>query len=196
MASIWEAPENIRETLLELKHEHHCHLGSASIWLLCSDRSPIKNNRLVVTTTSKCTPTERLATGHDFKIVILMDAWARLTDKQGTIALDQALCRCGVKWVPQTMEINGRREVLKDDLGRILYTDEIDHDSDGRPKYVINPPDAGIYFAMVHRYGNYTEELEDLQRIREAKPPKNQHPTLFNVIDQPDPIHADVIDAA
>ena len=172
MASIWNAPKDIESAIRTLKDEHHPHLGSASIWVLCSDSKPIRNNQLMVTMTKRCGKTEKLATGHDFKIIVLMEAWANLPDSARMLALDEALCRCGVKYVPQTIEINGKKEVVKDDLGRVIYTDEIDVDKEGEPKWKVNPPDAGLYYSLLQRHGKYSEEAENAIAALTGKPLK------------------------
>ncbi|MEX2673027.1 MAG: putative metallopeptidase [Phycisphaeraceae bacterium] len=172
MAEIWQAPEEIRKQLQLIKDEYHTHLAPASMWVICSDGAAIRDNQLVATQTKKCTKSEKLSTGHDFKIVILMETWAKLTDDQRHLALDEALCRCGVRMVPETVEINGRREVLKDDLGRVIFTDEMDVDKLGNPKWKVNRPDAELYFKMLARKGTYNEQAENTVRALEGKPLK------------------------
>lgn len=185
MASIWQAPDEIRRTIIELRDEHHPHLAAASFWALVSDGKAIRSNRLVVTQSKKCTGTEKLSTGHDFKIIVMAEAWAELPDKARRIHLDEALCRCGVKYVPQTMEVNGKKEIVKDELGRVVFTDEIDYDKNGSPKWTINPPDAGLYYDMLMRHGEYSEEAENVNRAIDNKPIKQ--PTIA--------VRADIIDA-
>jgi hypothetical protein len=164
MASIWEASVKIQQQVRAIADQHHSHLHQASLWVLCSDARAIRDNHIIATQTKKCTNTERLSSGHDFKIIIMMEIWAMLTDEQRDKALDEALCRCGVKRVPQTMEINGKKEVVKDDYGRIVYTDEIAYDKEDRPKWKINRPDAELYFGMIRRHADYNEEAENVQR--------------------------------
>ncbi len=172
MASIWEAPDDIRRTLEELKNEHHPHLSSASFWALCSDGKAIRNNQLIVTQSKKCTKTEKLSSGHDFKVIVMAEAWATLPDAARRIALDEALCRCGVKYVPQTLEINGKKQPVKDEIGRTVYTDQIEYDTEGVPKWRINPHDAGLFFALLQRHGRYSEEADNATRALAGKPLK------------------------
>ena len=172
MASIWQAPQDIRNRIRSIQDEHHPHLANASIWALVSDGPGIRDNQLIATQTKKCTQTEKLSSGHDFKIIIQVETWDKLTDAQRKIALDEALCRCGVKRVPQTMEINGRKEAVKDDLGRTIYTDEVEYDKEGRPKWKVNPPDAGLFYALLVRHGEYGEPAENVTRALQHKPIK------------------------
>lgn len=170
MATVWAAPDTIRKALTELRDEHHKQLGSAGFWVLCSDGRPIRQNRLVVTQSKRCTKTEKLSSGYDFKIIVLMEAWANLPDVARTLALDEALCRCGVKHVPLMVEINGKKEVVKDDLGRTIFTDEIDVDREGEPRWCINPPDAALYLPLLQRHGKYSDEADNAIRAVTGKP--------------------------
>ncbi len=172
MPSVWEAPQEIAQQVRALRDEHHESLSQASFWVLCTDSKAIRDNRLVVSQTRKCTNTERLSTKHDFKIIVYMEAWAHLTDPQRRVAMDEALCRCGVKYRPKTVEVNGKKEVVKDDLGRIIYTRQIEYDSENRPKWKVNAPDAGLFFALLQRHGEYVEEAENTVRALEGKPLK------------------------
>ena len=180
MVSIWEANEDIKAKLRKLKTEHHPHLSLAGIWLLCNDGQAIRDNQVVTTRVSKCTKTEKLASGYDFKIEIMMETWAHLTDKGRLMALDHALCQCGVRHVPQKMEINGRKEIVKDELGRIMFTDEVEYDKQNNPKWKINKPDAPLFFEMISRYGmDYCEEADNVQRLIANKPLKGPAAPLF-----------------
>ena len=172
MAEIWQAPEDIKQQVNELKAEHHPHLAAASLWVLCSDGKAVKDNQIIPTQSKKCTKTEKLSSGHDFKIIIMAEVWDKLTDKQRQIALDEALCRCGVQRVPQTVEVNGKKEELKDEFGRTIFTEELAYDKLGQPKWKINPPDAGLYFALLARHGQYSEAAENVHRAIEHQPLK------------------------
>lgn len=171
MASIWEAPDDIRRTVEHVKAEHHPHLANASLWVMMSDSKGIVDNRLVPTTTRLCTKTERLSAGHDFKITISMEAWDKLTDAQRRIAIDEALCRCGVKCEPKTVVVNGKEEVIKDDLGRVIYSEEVAIDKEGRPRWRVLKPDAALYFPLLRRHQLYSEEAENVQRVLDGKDP-------------------------
>lgn len=184
MGSIWQAPKEIRDLVTEVRDEHHPHLTAASFWVLVSDRKAISDNRVIVTTSKKCTKEEKLSTGHDFKIVVLAESWANLPDSAREIAIDEALCRCGVQYVPQSMEVNGKKEIVKDDLGRVIYTDQVAYDNEGNPKWRINRPDAGLYYDMILRHGQYSEEAENVALTLKSKAPKQ--PTIA--------VRADVID--
>lgn len=169
---IWEAPDEYKSLVNEIKEAHHQHLAQASIWVLVSDAKSIVDNRLVPTDTRRCTSTEKLKTNHDFKIIIRAGAWNVLTDNQRRVAIDEALCRCGVKYEPETIEINGKKEIVTDEIGRVIYTNTIAVDKYGEPKWKINHLDAGIYFALLQRHKVYSDEVENVQRALIGQPLK------------------------
>jgi hypothetical protein len=170
MAKVWEAPEEIKNLVKELQQAHHPHLAQASIWVLVKDAKCIVDNRLVVTDTKRTTNTEKYKTNHDFKISITMSGWKLLTDAQQRVAIDEALCRCGVHYMPQTITINNKEEVVKDDLGRTIYTSEISTDDAGVPRWKINKPDAALFFGLLQRRGQYNEEAENAYRALTGQP--------------------------
>jgi len=173
MASIWEAPQDIQQLVHRLKKQyHHPRLAQASLWMLISDAKGVVDNKIIATRTGKCTKHEKLSTGHDFKITILAETWANLTDAQREIAVDEALCRCGVKYIPQTIEVNGKKETLKDEWGRVIHTDQISHDDEGNPRWKLNKPDAELFFAMLGRHGEHGEEVENVTRALNRQPLK------------------------
>lgn len=170
--NIWEAAIEYKQLVDQIKTAHHPHLALASIWVLASDSKAIVDNRLVATETRRCTKTEKLKTGHDFKITIRAEAWNVLTEQQRKIAIDEALCKCGVRYVPEIIEINKKKEVVTDEIGRIIYTDQIATDGEGNPKWKINQLDAGVYFALLTRYSIYNEEVDNIQRALAGQPLK------------------------
>lgn len=172
MATIWdEHLESIQGLLKKVKDQHHPHLELASIWLLATNSNPIVDNKIVYTRVSRCTKTEKLKTNHDFKIIVSADVYLLLTDDQQEIVIDEALCRCGVKYMPQTIQTgNGKEEVVKDQLGRIIYTTEIALDSEGMPRWKLNKPDAETFFALLQRRGLYSQEIQNIDNALTGKP--------------------------
>lgn len=166
---LWDAPQEIVDIVTNLR-PNHPHLNTASIWVLVSDGKHIVDNRLVPTKTSLCTKTEKYKTGNDFKITVMAAAWAMLTDKQREVAIDIALSKCGVKYEPQSVEVNGKKEILKDDIGRTLFTNEIQYDKNGNPKWKLNKPDAEIFYNILDKYGLYETSVENVKRVLNNEP--------------------------
>jgi len=178
MASIWEAPKDMRELFERVRHDHHQpRLAQASIWVLVTDAPGVRGDQVITTTVHKCSAAEKLASGHDFRIVVRSETWANLADPQRLIAADEALCQCGVKYVPQTVEVNGKKEILKDEWGRVLYTDQISYDEQGVPRWKLNKPDAALFYVLLGRHGEYCEAAENVTRALDRRP-------LLGTVDQ------------
>lgn len=173
---IWEASDDIKKLVEETKTAHHPHLAQAKIWVLVADTKPIKDNKLVSVRAAKCTKTEKLKAGYDFKIMVTAEAWRLLTDAQRAIAIDEALCHCGVKFLPQTVIVNKKPVVVKDDIGRIIYTNEIEIDEDDNPKWRMNQPDMATYFQLLTRYKAYNDDIQNGLNAIEGKPLKTLTP--------------------
>jgi hypothetical protein len=169
---IWEAPEDIRNLVGLLKEQYHQHLALAKIWVLVSDAKHIVDNQLVVTTSARCTKTEKLRTGNDFKIVVIADGWHLMTDHQRRVAVDEALCRCGVHYIPMVQKVNKKDEIIKDEIGRTIFTDTIATDDEGQPKWKVNKLDAGAYYQLLQRHGRYSEGIENIISALDGKPLK------------------------
>lgn len=170
--AIWEAPQDIRDLVAEVKEAHHKHLAQAKVWVLVNDANPIVDNQLIATGSSRCTSTEKLRTDNDFKIIVIAEGWHALTNGQRRLAIDEALCRCGVHYVPLTQKVNKKDEVIKDEIGRIVYTDKIATDGEGNPKWKINRPDASLYFQLLQRHAIYSDAVENVQNALANKPLK------------------------
>jgi hypothetical protein len=168
---IWEPGEDIKKIVKDLKDANYPDLNQASIWVLVNDANPLVDNRLTPVEARICTTTEKFKSGHDFKIVIRARAWEKLTDDQRKIALDEALSRCGVRYKPQTVTVNGKEEPIKDDLGRILYSSEIMTDDSGTPKWKMNRPDVSAFFALIKRYGSHSVDIENFVRVLNGQDP-------------------------
>lgn len=171
MSNVWNATAQICDLGRKVKEQfHHPRLALASIWWLLCDSKPIQSDRFVAVKIQRCNKAEKLETGHDFKVMVIAEAWEMLTNDQREQALDEAMCRCGVKYIPQMIEISGRKEPIKDDLGRIVYTDQIAYDNEGNPKWKIEQPDAGLFYAMLLRRGQYSEEAHNVLLALNGKP--------------------------
>lgn len=164
MANIWNAMNEITRIIESRKARFHEHLRDTTIWALCTDAKHVTGNRLNKIKVAKTTNTERLNVNSAFKFTIFMGWWTEATDDQRLVAIDEALARCGVKYEPQKVVINGKEQTAKDNWGRTLYTKAIAYDEDGNPKWRVNKPDAEVFFELVQRHGAYTPEVANVQR--------------------------------
>jgi len=165
MADIWKAPLVTQELMLGVKEEHHHpRLEMANIVVCFSDTKPFPNNSLnwgkvvKLSQFNQIWQAERQKT--DFCIMLCADIWHHIMDAdQKNAMLDLHLTRCEVEYIAQLDENN---RPVKDEWGRIEYTNEIKLDEEGRPKWKLLPFDLLVCSRNISRYGLWCPEIENL----------------------------------
>lgn len=170
MALVWKAPDNVFDLVNQIKLLSHpvLHNNLASIAVCFTDAKPFIKNRFNWGNVTKFNDFNRIWMGnkYDFCIHISSDVWHNiLTNEQREALIDLHLERCKVEFVPQTIVENGKKIVVKDDLGRVQYTDEIKVDEDGNPKWVVEPFSLSIFAKNIKRYGLWCSMMDDLKSI-------------------------------
>jgi hypothetical protein len=169
VANIWKANQEINETLQALKEKYHLpRLDDASVVVAFTDTKPFIKNRFNWGTVKKFTDFQKIwsAEDHTFCIILCADMWHDiLNPEQQQAWLDLQLTRCEPVYVPETVEENGKKKVLKDDYGRVKYTDEIKLDEFGKPKWQIAPLDLVVFTKNVRRFGLWCEPLMEFGSI-------------------------------
>lgn len=164
----WEAPPDVRETLLQIRDADHPHLAEATFAVEFVDSKPFVKDRLNLGKVSKFSGAAKLwhpkDKKYDFCISLCADVWQGIMkkDMQHRAWLDLRLCQCQVEYEPETIEENGKKKVVKDDWGRVSYTDVIRRDDAGRPVWKVVPADIKVISQNIKRYGLWYEDLEEL----------------------------------
>lgn len=165
----WKAPNEVFDLLNSVKVKYHdSRLADASIVVSFDDSKPFLNNKLNLGKVTKFSPLAKLWQGqkHDFCICIPMDLWTSvLKVTQREAYLDLQLSRCGVDYLPEEVEENGKKKKIKDNWGRISYTDQIKLDDDGNPKWKVLPLDLDIFVENIRRYGLWMDTFEELASV-------------------------------
>lgn len=163
----WKAPTDIVSLVVDVQNKHHIpRLVDASIAVCIEDSKPFVQNKLNLGKVSKFSPLAKLWQGvpHDFCLSIPSDLWhSVLKGEQREAYLDLQLTRCQVEYIPETVEENGKKKPIKDEWGRIQYTQEIKRDDSGNPKWKVVSLDLEIFAENVRRYGLWHEGLMELQ---------------------------------
>jgi hypothetical protein len=73
--------------------------------------------------------------------------------------LDLHLARCEVEYIARLDENN---KPVKDEWGRVDYTNEVKLDDEGRPKWKLLPFDLLVCSRNIKRYGLWCPEIENL----------------------------------
>lgn len=163
----WKASPDIQELMQTVKEKNHKpRLENASIVVCFEDSKPFPRNKLNLGKVLKFNEFHKLWQGHryDFCIVLCSDVWYSLLVDSGREALlDLQLGRCEVEYIPETVEENGKKKVIKDEWGRIQYTEQIKVNDVGDPAWRVVPLDPPVFTRNVRKYGLWFDDLVDLQ---------------------------------
>src|SRR5689334_9450355 len=130
------APNNVVTLLNQLKaQDHHPRLEEAHIVICFEDVKPFKKGRFNWGKVTKFSPFAKLwhpkNEKYDFQIALSADGWYQLLDEyQQKAWLELQLTRCQVEMIPKKAKVNGKVQVIKDEFGRIEYTDEVKVDEE------------------------------------------------------------------
>lgn len=171
------AAADIRQKLTDIKVANHPHLEQALIALEFVDSKPFIKDKVNLGKVSRFSKATQLWFSQDaqynFLISVCADVWyGILKETQREALLDLHLTRCGVAYEPETVVINGKKTTVKDEFGRVEYTDQIKTDDEGRPVWKLSPLDIGVITSNIRRYGLWYDdllELKDAIKLSEAE---------------------------
>ncbi len=164
----WKCPQDVADLIREIQTKNHSpRLAVASISSCFDDGKPFVKNKLNLGKVTKFSPFNKLwhATQYDFCVTIPADLWVSVLNAgQREAYLDLQLTRCEVEYIPVYVEFvkNGKtkKEKVKDEWGRVQYTDEIMEDEvSGDPKWKVLPVGMEVLTRSVRRYGPWLDEL-------------------------------------
>lgn len=174
MAAAWIAPDNVISMLNELKTSNHSRLitesGECGVTVVLADVKPFINNRFNWGTVKKFSEFNRLfmPTPIDFCIVVSSDAWHQILDNDQRKALiDLHLTRIEPEYLPEVNVVNGKKKPVKDEFGRVVYSQELKLDENGQVKWKVNPLDLCTFIDNVVRFGCWAEELQNFKEAME-----------------------------
>lgn len=160
----WKATEEVNSLLNSIKEKNHSpKLDAANIVVAFEDSKPFKNGALNWGKTLKFSHLNKLwqqPNCYDFCIVVPSDIWhSILSAEQKEPYLDLRLTCCHVEYEPETIVENKKTIKVKDEFGRVQYTDQMKFDDEGRPKWKVLPLDLHTYSQNVGRYGLWCGDL-------------------------------------
>lgn len=174
MVNSWRAPVDVQSMLEDLVSKHHPHLSVAKIAIGFDDSKIFKNDKFNWGKVSKFSKLAKVwqskAEKYDFCIVLCSEAWYNfLTAQQQEAWLDLCLSRCQVEYEAVYIEENGRKKAVKDEWGRVEYTDNIKYDDEGLPIWKVSSLDINVFTQNVKRYGLWCEPLANFQHAVEKE---------------------------
>jgi len=175
MSTIVQAAPLVRQLLSDVKQKYHPHLQQALIGLAFADTKPYIRDCLNLGKVAKFTPAARLWMApdkqYDFSVTLSVDVWFEvLNDAQREALLDLNLTRCKVEYEPETVQINGRKQIVKNEYGLTQYTDVMKTDDEGRPVWRVAPLDIMVLAENLKRYGAWYTDLIELKQAVETPP--------------------------
>jgi hypothetical protein len=165
--NLWKAPQDVLDLIREIQLKNHQpRLAQASVTAAFDDSKPFVSNKINLGKLSKFSPFNKLwqNQSRDFCLVIPSDLWVSVLNAQQREAyIDLQLTRCEVEYIPETVEENGKKKPIKDEWGRVQYTDQMKFDDLGNPKWKVIPLDLEVFTKNVRRYGLWLDMLTDLK---------------------------------
>lgn len=164
-----KASAQVEGLVEDVRTKNHPHLEQALIALEFVDSKPYVKDRLNLGKVSKFSKATKLwfpsGKKYDFLISNCADVWfGILNDEQREALIDLQLSRCQVEYEPNTVVVNGKKQVVKDEWGRVEYTDEVKTDDEGFPIWKVSPLDMSVIADNIKRYGVWYDDLLALKK--------------------------------
>lgn len=160
---IWKAAPEVHQLLEAIKAKHHSpRLDECSVAVCFDESKPFVKNKLNLGKLSKFSATARLyqEDKHDFCLIIPSTLWQEMLNiDQKKAYLDLQLTRCGMEYEPETIEENGKKKKIMDEMGRIQYSKAPKYDAEGNIKWKVEPLDLEVFASNVSRYGLWQDDL-------------------------------------
>ena len=167
MSATWKAPAEMIERMEAVIEKYHMpRMTNVSVALALTDAKPFSKNRLNLGTVKKFTDFHKIWQKEpaDFCITLPMVVWQDvLQDQQREALLDIHLTRIEPVYEPEVVIENGKKKVIKDEFGRVKFTETIKEDKDGNPKWQILPLDLLVTARNVRRFGLWFDDLIELK---------------------------------
>lgn len=172
---IWKAPNNVIELLESVVNQHHLpRLEDARFAVAFSDAKPFIRNRFNWGKVMKFNDFNKLWQGHptyDFSIILCADVWHDILSEQERPALlDLHVTRCTPDYEPEVVIEGNKKMPVKDDWGRVKYTNVRKTDDEGKVKWRINPLDLDTFTQNVVRYGTWMHQLLESDGLNQMFP--------------------------
>lgn len=165
--TMWKAPREVEQLLEAVKKKHHSpRLDDCSVALCFEDSSTFVKNKLNLGKLTKFGAMARLyqQDKFDFCLTIPFSLWQDVLNLESKKAyLDLQLTRCSMEYEPETIEENGKKKKVADELGRTVYSNAPKYDAEGNVKWKVEPMDLEVFAKNVSRYGLWQDDLITLK---------------------------------
>ena len=166
---IWKVSDEVISVFNSVKDKFHSRIKDVRIALCFDDSKLFVKNKLNLGKVVKFNSLNKLwqNNSYDLCLIIPADLWTDVLkdNSQREAYLDLQLTRCDVEYIPQEIKENNKKIKVKDDYGRIQYTNEPKLDKDGNLKCVVSPIDIEVYTNNVSRFGLWYESLNEFKDV-------------------------------
>ena len=173
MSIVWKSTTNVFDVVEQVKTKYHPHLKDATFAVAFDESKPFVKDRFNWGKVGKFSDFNKIwqTPKFDFSIILCSDVWNdMLNASQQEALLDLHLCRCEVEY-EQEVVIEGKKKIkVKDDLGRIKYTNVIKLDEEGNPKWRVAPLDLDVLSKNIKHYVIWLDEFVQLKDTVVAAP--------------------------
>jgi hypothetical protein len=165
----WPAGQEVVTLLDHIKHKNHERLELAKVAIAFIDAKAFVKGRFNWGKSRKLSPVAKLwhhkDKVYDYEIILPADGWHQvLQGIQREAWIDLHLSRFRPEMIPAFIEENGKKKPVKDDFGRIEYTNEMKLDEEtGSPIWLCDPLDLHVFADNAARYGVWCEDLQDFK---------------------------------
>lgn len=165
---VWKAGNEVAELIDKVQKRFHKHLEDARIACIFNDSQSFVKNRFNWGKVTRFSPVAKLFQDekHDFLITLCSDAWASVLNQgQREALIDLHLCCCKVEMKPVIVQENKKKKMVRDQWGRVQFTDEMFFDEDGNPKWTVLRLDLNVFMDNVSHYGCWCQDLLDFRSV-------------------------------
>lgn len=176
MSSFWLADSNLNSKLENLIEKYHQQrivtpAGQCKIAIALTDSKAFVNDKINWGKIKKFNRFNKVWMHQDFDycIVLSSDLLSILKDNQKEAIIDLHLSRIHPQYEPNKVTEDGKKVIVKDEYGRIEYSDQIKLDKDGNPKWFVDSMDLQVFANNIKRFGFWCEDLVNFQNAIKNK---------------------------
>jgi hypothetical protein len=173
--SFWLADSNLNLKLEELIQKYHHRLstpfGDCKVAVVLTDSKPFIEEKINWGKVKKVDKFNKIWINKDLNycIIISSDLLNILKEDQKEAILDLHLSRIRPQYQPKKVIENGKKITVKDQFGRIEYTNDLKLNKDGSPKWLLDNVDLQVFGNNIKRFGFWCEDLMDFKEAIKNK---------------------------
>ena len=168
--AVWPADSSVTGLLEQVRNQAHLpRLADVKVDVTLTDGPPFVKDRINLGKVTKVPECYRMRQKEpaDFEITISGGVWGEMfvADKQRRALLDLHLTRIQPVFTPEIVVENKKRVIVKDEFGRVQYSQDVKLDKNGEPIWRIDPIDIKTIMQNIRRYGFWFDDLQECRSV-------------------------------